>query len=174
MPCLSRTSTARRVINTAATLFALLLAACSGYEVTLNDAQVYKPTPLFTAFKLADINLQNCIDQTIKDKKITAAQQLTQLNCAEAGIVNLAGIEIFTRLVDLKLSHNKLVDVAPLGKLAKIEQLYLNDNNIENTDALLSLLQLRSLDLTGNAQLNCSDSKQLQRQAQVLLPVHCR
>ncbi|MDN3640437.1 hypothetical protein QWY82_16700 [Simiduia curdlanivorans] len=152
-----------------------LLCACKGYEVTLNEREIYKPAPALTQFHMADNNLQTCIDQTIKDKNITAVAQLTQLSCTHAGINDLSGLSYFSALEALNLADNDIQAIEPLAKLSKLKVLRLENNRIQGTDAVLSLLQLQTLDLRGNPALACDELARLVEQspADISLPQHC-
>jgi hypothetical protein len=107
-------------------LFAL--SGCSRYELTLNEQPIYKPASLFNDFSLPDQGLHNCIAQTIQDKEITSPDQLTQLNCSQAGITNLEGIELFSQIVTLNLSDNNVTDLRPLLFLGNLTNLNLAQN----------------------------------------------
>ncbi|AFU98300.1 leucine-rich repeat domain-containing protein [Simiduia agarivorans] len=154
---------------------AVLLVACQGYEVSVNERQVYTPLPLFTQFRVADPNLQECIDQHIEDKQITRAIQLERLNCRHAGITQLAGIETFAGLQELDLSDNALQSATELGNLSRLTWLNLANNQLTSAAPLLTLLRLTDLDLTGNADLDCTDLKQLGQVQSVRMvrPGHC-
>ncbi|BFM12316.1 hypothetical protein R50072_24690 [Simiduia litorea] len=157
-------------------LSSALLYACQGYEVTLNDREIYKPAPALTQFQMADNNLQNCLDQTIKDQNITAVTQLTQLSCTHAGIRNLTGLGYFSALEALNLSDNDIEIIEPLAQLSKLNVLLLENNRIKSTDAVLALLKLQTLDLRGNQDLACDELARLVKQspAEITLPKHCR
>lgn len=152
-----------------------LLAGCQGYEVSVNERQVYSPLPLFTDFRVADPHLQQCIDQHIEDKQITRAIQLERLICRHAGIARLDGIETFAGLQELDLSENALHSAAPLARLSRLTWVNLANNQLTSAAPLLSLLRLTDLDLTGNAGLDCTDLNQLREVQSVRLsgPAHC-
>lgn len=142
-------------------LLVTMLNACSNYSVSVNDNLVYTPASLFTEFTVADANLFRCIEQTISDKKITNPKQLKLLNCSNAGIEKLAGLEVFSELEELNLAENKLKTLDPLGKLTRLNVVLLNKNQLVNVSPLLQLLHLERLNLEGNPSLECADVKQL-------------
>lgn len=154
----------------------LLLGACAGYEVTVNERTVYTPAPLFTQFAVADANLQGCLDQTIEDGKVTAASQLVSLNCSNAGIQSLAGLGQFTQIKHLNLADNQISEAADLAKLGKLQQVILRNNTLRQLPEALTWLALESLDVSGNPDLACEDLAQLQRGQPVALslPAHCK
>jgi hypothetical protein len=133
------------------------LTACKNYAVSLNDNLVYTPLPLLKNFTISDVHLRECITQTIADKHITKAEELTQLNCSNAGIKNLTGLETFYAL----------------------EQLNVAENNISSAAPLLHLLRLRVLNIAANNNLACGDVKQLlanfkPEDLNAVLPEHCK
>lgn len=159
------------------TLFsAILLSACSGYAVSINDNPVYNPPSLFTDFRLVDTALHNCVQQTIEDQQITEASQLTQLNCSSAGIETLKGLSAFPALRALSLKGNEITDLSPLKPLSRLEILLLEDNDIRSAAPLLTLLRVKELNLSGNPNLACGDARQLRdnSEGEVILPKHCR
>ena len=162
-------------------LFVLLggLSACQKYSVSINDKVIYTPAPIFKDYQIADEKLRNCVAQTLQDLNATRAQDLTQLNCSNAGIQSLTGLEKFYALKALNLSDNQITSINTLAKLGLLEQLLLSNNKLEDGAALLHLVHLQQLDLSGNPQLKCADLKQLEENlrplhAQVELPQHCK
>jgi len=152
-----------------------LVTACSQYTVTLNENPIYTPPTLFTGFEAPDPNLRACLDQTIKDKRITEPSQLKHLVCTHAGIKDLEGIGQFVQLQAIDLSHNSLTSLNPLAPLSQLRQLLLEDNRLTDAAVLLNLLKLEKLDLRGNSQLACEDLSQLDEisSAEILLPSQC-
>jgi Leucine-rich repeat (LRR) protein len=134
-------------------LTSLGLTGCGDYVYTFNDQTVFTPPKLFSGYALTDSALKSCTDQAIFDQKATKASQLTHLNCSNAGIANLAGLEIFTGLTHINLNGNNLTTIKPL--------------------LFLTQLQVVSLDI--NSLLDCNDGKQLATQVDgsTKLPAHC-
>lgn len=137
------------------------LAGC-GYAVSVNERVVYTPASLFTDYKLADVLLQKCVEQTIIDQQVTQASGLKQLNCSSAGIQSLAGLEVFTGIEALNLANNDLADVRALTSLSQLKIVLLNNNHLQSAAPLLSLLKLEQLDISENPSLPCNDLVQLQ------------
>lgn len=152
------------------------LAACQGYEITVNERPVYTPPPLFTDFSLPDANLQACVDQHIKDQGITSAQQLQTLRCTFAGIQTIDGLALFTGLRQLDLSDNQLTEIGELARLSQLQVLNLANNQIGSAAPLLALVHLKRLSLTGNKGLVCKDLSQLADQQPLALdaPSQCQ
>jgi len=152
-----------------------LLTACSNYSFSLNERELYRPTPLFTQYQVQDRALSGCITQTIKDVKATQAAELKRLNCSSAGIENLAGLETFNQMKALNLAKNQLEELGPLAQLTRLETLILRDNDIVSAEPLLSLVRLQRLDLRGNERLDCTLGQQLAKQETLTvdLPEQC-
>lgn len=151
-----------------------LLAACQGYDFTVNEKVVYTPVPLFRDFATPDKALKDCLDRAINDGVITAADQLTTLDCSFAGIEVLDGLARFRELRTLRLSANKLGNVVELSKFNTLEELYLDDNQVADPVPLYHLPALRRLDLSGNDTLQCPSPGSLAHVKTVILPQHCR
>ena len=152
----------------------LLLSACQGYDVTVNDKVVYAPTPLFTDFVAPDPGLNHCLERAINDGIITRADQLTSLDCSFAGIENLQGLALFNNLKSLRLSANNVRNLVEIGEIATLEEVHLDDNKIVDPVPLFQLPVLRHVDLSGNPNLRCPPQGSLSRVATVLLPSHCQ
>lgn len=65
-------------------------------------------------------------------------------------IDSLQGIEHFTNLKNLNLSHNNIVKLEPLRNLNKLEILKLHYNKIEEVNNLIKLKNIKELDLRKN------------------------
>jgi len=155
-------------------LASFLLVACHDYDFKVNDKIVYSPTPLFREFTVPDPGLNSCLEQAINDGAITAAQQLTTLDCSFAGIENLEGLSTFTGLAALRLSANKVRNLVELNRISTLQTLYLDDNRIIDPVPLYQLPVLRHVDLSGNADLQCPRPGSFAQVATVILPQHCR
>jgi Leucine-rich repeat (LRR) protein len=152
----------------------LLLGACQGYDFKVNDKVVYTPIPLFSDFTVPDPGLDSCLKQAINDGVITAADQLTTLDCSFAGIENLQGLATFTGLRALRLSANKVRNLVELSTITTLQELFLDDNQIVDPVPLYHLPTLRKVDLSGNATLQCPKPGSFAQVATVILPAHCR
>lgn len=91
-------------------------------------------------------------------------------------------LSALSALITLDLSFNSITDVAPLGGLASIRYLYLQNNHIQN--GILSLTTLPNLPypertyiyLNNNPQINCADLDELAlalNDAYIAKPTHC-
>jgi Leucine-rich repeat (LRR) protein len=160
-------------------LCSAFLIGCKNYSVSVNDKTVYTPAPLFKNYQIADEKLKVCVEQTISDLNITKADELIRLNCSNAGITSIAGLDKFFALAELNLASNQLNDISALGNLGRLEVLVLTNNQIKNPAPLLNLLHLQTLDLTGNPNMVCKDLYQLVQnlnhlKPQLKLPEHCK
>jgi Leucine-rich repeat (LRR) protein len=151
-----------------------LLGACQDYDFKVNDKIVHSPTPLLRDLTTTDPGLTSCLEQAINDGAITAAQQLTSLDCSFAGIESLEGLATFTSLIALRLSSNKVRNLVEINRLYALEVLYLDENQVIDPVPLYSLPALRYLDLSGNKALQCPKNGNLENEETLILPQHCR
>jgi Leucine-rich repeat (LRR) protein len=158
-------------------LFALVLfnlAACESFDVNVNDQVVHTPQPLFSDFEIPDEGLSQCLQRAISHGGISAASQLKDLNCSNAGIANLEGLTGFRDLLKLRLSANQVEDVTAIVSLQSLQELYLDGNAVVDPTPLYGLKSLRFLDLSGNPDLRCPGAGELAHIQRVDLPRHCR
>lgn len=156
----------------------LLTAGCKNYSVSVNENVVYTPASIFKDYQLADSQLHACVEQTIYDLHITRAEDLTRLNCSNAGITSLKGLDKFFAMKELNLAGNQLADISEIGELGRLEKLVLTNNKINNPAPLLNLLHLAQLHLDNNPQMTCKDLQQLQQnlhgqKLDLILPAQC-
>lgn len=154
--------------------FCALLAGCSGYDLTVNDAVVYTPRPLFRDYELADAALAACVEQHIIDARITRSDQLEQLNCSAAGISDLDGLAAFGNLRQLKLSDNAIRNLSAIGSLAQLRGLYLDGNALLDIGIVRGFPLLQALDVSDNPALICPAPGQYPWLDGLTLPDHCR
>lgn len=156
----------------------LLTTGCKNYSVSVNENVVYTPPSIYKDYQLPDAQLHDCVEQTIIDLHITSAEDLTRLNCSNAGIKSLAGLDKFFALKELNLADNQLADISEIGQLGRMEKLVLTNNSIKDPAPLLHLLHLTQLHLEKNPQMACKDLQQLQQNLKnqkldMLLPKQC-
>ena len=75
---------------------------------------------------------------------------MKSLAFTENAIEQTKGLEAFTGLVNLDLSHNKIGAIDELGALTTLRNLRLVDNLISDLGPLKSCLSLETLDISGN------------------------
>ncbi|MGB1869006.1 MAG: leucine-rich repeat domain-containing protein [Porticoccaceae bacterium] len=133
-------------------LLLLVIAGCQGYQVTVNDRELYSPPQLFNDYQVPDAGLRACINQTIADQRILRAEQLTALICTYAGIESLQGLNRFTQLTTINLANNRLINIKPLMFLGQLQRVNLTDNpdlnclDIKSLSDLLPSPPITSLD----------------------------
>jgi len=152
-----------------------MLAGCIGYDYKLNERVVFQGPRLFVDYAIADEHLRACVAQAISDNRITRPEALEDLNCSQAGIASLAGLEVFTGLRRLGLDGNAISDLAPLYPLRQLELLQLRGNRIAALDARLCQGAAKRIALAGNEALACADIAKLQACGARLIdvPAHC-
>lgn len=143
-------------------LASAMTSGCKNYSFSVNDKTIYTPAGIFKNYEIADAALADCVAQTIIDLHITRAEELTRLNCAQAGIKTLDGLDKFFALTELNLSENQIQDINSLNKLGRLEILLLQKNSISRTEPLLNLLHLRQVNLSDNPIKDCNNLQQLQ------------
>lgn len=156
-------------------LAAALLAGCEGYTYTLNERALYEPPALFSGYAIADAALADCVQQAIEDARVTRAEALEDLNCARAGIRDLAGIEVFVGLRRLGLDGNPLAGLAPLAALRRLEMLQLRESGLGTASEALCGTGVTQLALEGNPEFDCADLPRLRAcgVARLEPPAHC-
>jgi hypothetical protein len=156
----------------------LLASGCKNYSVSVNENVVYTPPSIFKDYQLTDARLQDCVEQTIYDLHITSAEELTRLNCSNAGITSLVGLDKFFAMKELNLADNQIADISQIAQLGRLEKLVLTNNKINNPAPLLNLLHLAQLHVDNNPQMTCKDLLQLQQnldhqKLDLKLPAQC-
>ncbi|PCJ92129.1 MAG: hypothetical protein COA46_06220 [Porticoccaceae bacterium] len=132
-----------------------VLTGCEGYTYTFNQQPIFSPETLFSDFNIKDTALKSCVEQAIFDQNVTKSTQLTHLNCSNAGISKLAGLEIFTGLTHLNLNGNHLTEIKPLLFLSHIQVILLGANK----HLLCSDAQLLANNMSGSIKLPTHCSK---------------
>jgi Leucine-rich repeat (LRR) protein len=145
----------------------------SQYDITINDRIVYEPASQLPLGGIADPSLEGCLRQTLMDAEISEPGSLEQLNCSNAGIESLEGLEQFDGIRSLKLSGNKIRNLLALERLKALRQLWLDNNNVVDPIPVLRMTSLRQLDLTNNPGLQCPSSDRIPSSMQLTLPDHC-
>jgi Leucine-rich repeat (LRR) protein len=153
----------------------LALGSCADYTFTVNERVVYTPAPLFSDYEISDAALAECVEQHIADLAATAADSLEVLNCSHAGVADLAGIQVFAQLRQLKLSNNSINELQPLADMAALQELYLDGNALESIVPIRDLPELEFLDLGENPELRCEELDALREHTGLALrpPAHC-
>lgn len=165
-------------LSICALIASAVLLGCKDFAVSVNQNEIYTPPAIFTDYHIADTQLDACVEQTITDARITSPEQLTRLNCSNAGIKSLAGLDKFYGLEALNLADNKLVNIDELATLTRLKVLILSNNQINSAAPLLRLLHLNQLNIEKNNALSCGDLLQLatslDHKVDIQLPSHCK
>lgn len=143
----------RRLRHWAAAMTGLLLSAC-GYEFAVNDYPVHTPEPLLAVPALDDAALTRCLRDQVRQDRVHSLGGLIRLDCPQAGINTLAGLE----------------------RYAALAELHLDGNHLRDASTLQALPNLVFLDLRGNDTLDCSSLNGLPQADQLRIerPTHCR
>jgi len=104
---------------------------------------------------IADANLRRWLETDLDKMSGAAVTQLdmaslTHFSAWNAGIRDVAGLELAVNLMSLDLSSNRIADVTALGPLTALEELTLNDNLISDVTPLGRLTALAHLRLSNN------------------------
>ena len=162
-----------------ALLIALLMsgtgcAKLGQYDISVNNITVYEPSAPFTVSGVEDSALTACLTQTLLDIDARMATDLVSLNCSDAGIQSLAGLEQFTQIQSMKLSSNDIRNLLVLERLNALNQLWLDNNNVVDPIPLFRMTRLKELNLAGNPRLQCPDPEDVPPHLSLNLPNHCK
>ena len=161
-----------------ALLIALLMsgtgcAELGQYDITVNNVTVYEPSAPYNVSGVEDPALTACLTQILRDIDARMATDLISLNCSDAGIKSLAGLEQFTQIQSMKLNSNDIRNLLVLERLTALNQVWLDNNDIVDPIPVLRMSHLKELNLAGNARLQCPDPKDVPRHLSLNLPDHC-
>ncbi len=150
------------------------ITGCTDYSFSLNQKVLYTPPSLFSDFSVEDEHLQNCLQQTIIDQQVVAAKQLLTLNCSNANITSVAGIELFAQLQKVNFDHNGIDDIKPLASLRDLQLLLLNSNELTDITPLATLENIDRLELSDNPALSCQQPYWAHIPKTLVLPKQCK
>jgi Leucine-rich repeat (LRR) protein len=148
--------------------------ALEQYDITINNVTVYEPVASPAVQGVEDPALEDCLQQTLEDTQASEPNTLERLNCSNAGISTLAGLEQFQNIRSLKLSGNRIRNLLVLERLTKLQQLWLDGNDIVDPIPVLRLSSLRQLDLADNPRLQCPAHPAIPASMELTLPGHCK
>ena len=143
------------------------------YDITVNNVTVYEPSSPYTVSGIEDPALAACLTQSLLDIDARSATDLVALNCSDAGIQSLAGLEQFTQIQSMKLSSNNIRNLLVLERLTVLRQLWLDNNDVVDPIPILRMTDLKELNLAGNARLQCPAPEDVPRYLSLNLPDHC-
>ena len=162
-----------------ALLIALLMSGTScaelgQYDITVNNVTVYEPSAPYTVSGVKDSALTACLTQSLLDIDARMPTDLVSLNCSDAGIQSLAGLEQFTQIQSMELSSNDIRNLLVLERLTALNQLWLDNNDVVDPIPVLRMIALKELNLAGNPRLQCPDPEDVPRHLSLNLPNHCK
>ena len=136
----------RRSTLLATTVITLgLLTSCSDYTWTLNERVVHVPPELLSDIRVSDEALRDCLQQAIKDQDVERVGQVELLNCSDAGISSLAGLEQFNGLQRINLDDNRIVEGDALALLPRLQLVNLRNNSLTTVAPLICAQRLDEL-----------------------------
>lgn len=154
----------------------VVVTACSGYTVTVNNQPVFDPQGRVQARGELDADLQGCINLALQQQGIGNAEELTVLSCANSEIRDLENIAQLINLRFLDLGDNNIRNITPLEDLRQLSGLNLNNNVIDDITPLLNIASLASVSLLGNSNIPCNQLTMLRDRLQenLFAPETCR
>lgn len=108
-----------------------------------------------TEVTFADANLKACVAAKLGQSPLLPITEenlalLTELDCHNKSIVDLAPLVHATNLAKLNLESNPASDLSPLAGLTNLQYLMLNTNKVSNLAPLAGLTNLQELYLASN------------------------
>ena len=143
------------------------------YDITVNDVTIYEPSAPYRVSGIEDPALATCLTQSLLDIDARAATDLVALNCSDAGIQSLAGLEQFTQIQSMKLSSNDIRNLLVLERLTELDQLWLDSNDVVDPIPVLRMTNLKELNLADNPRLQCPTREESPPYLAITLPDHC-
>ena len=116
--------------------------------ITNEDGEPRFADSHLRAAVLLALNKPTDADLTVED--LASLRVLDAPGTAEDKIDNLTGLEAATGLETLQLFDNAVEDLAPLGHLGDLKELFLDRNGLSNLEGLAPLTGINALSLTGN------------------------
>ena len=127
-------------------------------SLTLSGNEIVSLSPLSKLVDLETLDLSNNAISSISS--LSRLTSLTTLNLSENDISSVSSLSRLTSLTTLNLSDNKIVSVSSLSGLTSLTDLDLSNktsdppnNGIRDVLPLQALSSLRTLDLSGNADI---------------------
>lgn len=118
-------------------------------SITLNDGGFTVLTPLSGLTNLTELHINGNVSLSTIDP-ITSLVNLEKLSITLSRVKNITALETMTKLTDVVLVSNGIVDVAPLANAVNLENLQLSSNAIADPSPLNNLTKLTNLDISGN------------------------
>lgn len=107
---------------------------------------------------VADIDFADSALRTCARAAGEYLHEVTTLDCSSRNVTKLDGIEQLTALTTLYLQNNAIGDIAPLGDLTGLKEVYLASSQVSaGVRELLNLSSPRTISLSGNPAIPCAD-----------------
>jgi len=142
-------------------MFVISLTACGGGGGSDDSSNLPPPGSGSEISKVAfsDPSLAECVQSTAAINGWSLLADVTSLDCSDANIRLLNGLQSFTSLETLSLRGNIVSDITLLSDLDNINVLDLSANSsVRNIDALLLLNNLTQVNLSesGSGDISCT------------------
>ncbi|MBN2717030.1 MAG: leucine-rich repeat domain-containing protein [Deltaproteobacteria bacterium] len=128
-------------------------------DLSLNNNEVHDVNPLSMLVNLTSLNLSGNRIRGVSG--LSPLVNLTSLNLEMNAIVNVSGLSTLENLTALNLHANSIFDVSGLSTLVHLTALDLSSNPVRSIRPLATLVNLNSLNIdngtTGPDDLNFSD-----------------
>ncbi len=105
----------------------------------------------------SDGNLKACINQASKDNNWQLVDDVTSLDCRDAGINNIEALAFFPNLTSLNLADNRIWPLSVISNLHQLNSLDVSSNGVGDLSFLSSLTGLKRFSLGEHSWLNESD-----------------
>lgn len=114
----------------------------------LVSVVLYSPSVLAQVVNIPDANLRAAIAETLGKpvrSQITRSDMagLTRLIAHDRGISDLRGLEFATRLTEIRMNNNLIVDLSPVAGLQRVRHLEFRHNKIRDLSPLSDSMHLR-------------------------------
>jgi internalin A len=140
------------------------LAQCKHLvSLDLSGNRVEDISCLMDLQELMGLNLNN--NRVTDLSPLMSLSDLTVLSVESNGISNIAVLSYLTKLEELHLDGNDIKSFSPLSNLTSLQLLSLRDTGItdDDLDVLISLKELKTLDLRDNVDLSANKVDELQK-----------
>ena len=103
-----------------------------------------------------DSSLRTCIFNMLPANEAQLLTGISYVDCGNASISNLAGLEQLIGLSQLNLASNQIVDISPVADLILLDTLDLRNNQINDLSSISNLTALSELALGNNQIIDIS------------------